>query len=221
MISIVIQIHTQTNEWTVYSMCLSKTYQSFFFHLMLGKVYTYFCMKLLLWACSSKSLWFCLLVIVILLVLRRRYQKESVALGKMSGEIHEQLVTYDEEGGGEMDTNGYDVSILTSARHDASLLPGPGLYAMVNKPQACKGDMAAMIEVKKDEADHDRDGYPYDTLHIYGYEGPGSLAGSLSSLGSSSSGDSLDYDFLNEWGPRFRTLAELYGVDCYPGDYPY
>lgn len=27
---------------------------------------------------------------------------------KNSGEIHEQLVTYDEEGGGEMDTNGYD-----------------------------------------------------------------------------------------------------------------
>lgn len=26
---------------------------------------------------------------------------------KNSGEIHEQLVTYDEEGGGEMDTNGY------------------------------------------------------------------------------------------------------------------
>ncbi|XP_031424603.1 cadherin-5 [Clupea harengus] len=163
-----------------------------------------------------------ILVIVILLVLRRRYQKDSlVAMGKSSGEIHEQLVTYDEEGGGEMDTNGYDVSILTSARHDATLLPGPGLYAMVKKPQACKGDMAAMIEVKKDEADHDRDGIPYDTLHIYGYEGPGSLAGSLSSLGSSSSGDSMDYDFLNDWGPRFRTLAELYGVDCYPGDCPY
>ncbi|XP_062405320.1 cadherin-5 [Sardina pilchardus] len=163
-----------------------------------------------------------ILVIVILLVLRQRYRKDTlVTMGKMSGEIHEQLVTYDEEGGGEMDTNGYDVSILTSARHDGSLLPGPGLYAMVKKPQACKGDMAAMIEVKKDEADHDRDGIPYDTLHIYGYEGPGSLAGSLSSLGSSSSGDSLDYDFLNDWGPRFRTLAELYGVDCYPGDCPY
>ncbi|XP_076142763.1 cadherin-5 [Alosa pseudoharengus] len=163
-----------------------------------------------------------ILVIVILLVLRQRYRKDSlVTMGKMSGEIHEQLVTYDEEGGGEMDTNGYDVSILTSARHDGSLLPGPGLYAMVKKPQACKGDMAAMIEVKKDEADHDRDGIPYDTLHIYGYEGPGSLAGSLSSLGSSSSGDSLDYDFLNDWGPRFQPLAELYGVDCYPGDCPY
>ncbi|XP_077085394.1 cadherin-5 [Siphateles boraxobius] len=155
-----------------------------------------------------------ILVIVILIVLRRRYQKD-VLVTKSSGEIHEQLVRYDEEGGGEMDTNGYDVSILTSACHDSSFRPGagPSIYAIVKKPPACKGDMAMMIEVKKDEADHDRDGIPYDTLHIYGYEGSESLAGSLSSLDSSSSGSNLDYDFLNEWGPRFRTLAQLYGVD--------
>lgn len=97
--------------------------------------------------------------------------------------------------------------------------PHLSLYAMVQKPPhhpqptACKGDMAVMIEMKKDEADHDRDGFPYDTLHIYGYEGPESLAGSLSSLESSSTGSNLDYDFLSDWGPRFRTLAELYGVD--------
>ncbi|XP_056147578.1 cadherin-5 isoform X2 [Lampris incognitus] len=170
-----------------------------------------------------------ILVIVILIVLRKRYKKETLAGMKNSGEIHEQLVTYDEEGGGEMDTNGYDVSILTSARHDGSILqpPHPSLYAMVQKPhhhappQACKGDMAVMIEVKKDEADHDRDGFPYDTLHIYGYEGPESLAGSLSSLDSSSTGSSLDYDFLSEWGPRFRTLAELYGVDGSDSHSPY
>ncbi|XP_067466795.1 cadherin-5 [Thunnus thynnus] len=164
-----------------------------------------------------------ILVIVILFVMRKRYQKDSLASMKNSGEIHEQLVTYDEEGGGEMDTNGYDVSILTSACHDGSLLrhpdrhPHPSLYAMVQKPPhqptACKGDMAVMIEVKKGEADHDRDGFPYDTLHIYGYEGPESLAGSLSSLESSSTGSNLDYDFLNDWGPRFKPLAELYGVD--------
>lgn len=172
-----------------------------------------------------------ILVIVILFVMRKRYQKDSLVGLKNNGEIHEQLVTYDEEGGGEMDTNGYDVSILSSACHDGSLLrhpdphlhPHPSLYAMVQKPlplhlqappTACKGDMAVMIEVKKDEADQDGDGGPYDTLHIYGYEGPESLAGTLSSVGSSSTGSDLDYDFLSDWGPRFRTLAELYGVDA-------
>ncbi|KPP68081.1 cadherin-5-like [Scleropages formosus] len=161
-------------------------------------------------------------VIVILIVLRKRYQKEAlVTLGKNSGEIHEQLVTYDEEGGGEMDTNGYDVSVLTSARNDGSFVPIPAMYAVVKKPTAARGDMAAMIDVKKDEADHDRDGYPYDTLHIYGYEGPESLAGSLSSLETSSDDSNLDYDFLNDWGPRFKTLAQLYGVDSLDDGYLY
>ncbi|CAL8254545.1 unnamed protein product [Lota lota] len=192
-----------------------------------------------------------ILVIVILVVLRRRFQKESLASMKQSGDIHEQLVAYDEEGGGEMDTNGYDVSILTSARHDGSLLLHPdhglhpSLYARVQKqlhqqqlppprhllpPQpplaaACKGDMAVMIEAKKEEADGDGDGGPYDSLHVYGYEGgPGSLAGSLSSLESSCSSagsGSPEYDFLSDWGPRFRTLAELYGVDEPEGYLPY
>ncbi|XP_076856645.1 cadherin-5 [Brachyhypopomus gauderio] len=165
-----------------------------------------------------------ILVIVILFALRKGYQKEAlVGLGKSSGEIHEQLVSYDEEGGGEMDTNGYDVSILTSARQDSSARPTSGTttYARVNKPSACTGDMAIMIEVKKDEADHDRDGIPYDTLHIFGYEGPESLAGSLSSLESSSSRFSVDYDVLNDWGPRFRTLAQLYGVDNSDSDSSY
>uniref|UniRef100_A0A2K5XXD8 Cadherin-5 n=1 Tax=Mandrillus leucophaeus TaxID=9568 RepID=A0A2K5XXD8_MANLE len=76
-----------------------------------------------------------------------------------------------------------------------------------------EGEMAAMIEVKKDEADHDGDGPPYDTLHIYGYEGSESIAESLSSLGTDSSDSDVDYDFLNDWGPRFKMLAELYGSD--------
>ncbi|XP_066510536.1 cadherin-5 [Hoplias malabaricus] len=161
-----------------------------------------------------------MLVIVILFALRKHYQKETlVALGKSSGEIHEQLVTYDEEGGGEMDTNGYDVSILSSACLRPA--PGPPVYAVAKKPSACKGDMAMMIEVKKDEADHDRDGIPYDTLHIYGYEGTESLAGSLSSLDSSSIGSNVDYDFLSDWGPRFRTLAQLYGADVSDSDSSY
>ncbi|XP_054874408.1 cadherin-5 [Amphiprion ocellaris] len=167
-----------------------------------------------------------ILVIVILFVMRKRYQKDSLSNMKNSGEIHEQLVTYDEEGGGEMDTNGYDVSILSSACNDGSLLrhqnQNQRLYALVQKPSqqpACKGDMAAMIEVKKDEADHDRDCFPYDTLHIYGYEGPESLAGSLSSLDGSSTASNLDYDFLSDWGPRFRSLAELYGAEEGPDFY--
>ncbi|KAJ8249413.1 hypothetical protein GJAV_G00234530 [Gymnothorax javanicus] len=157
-----------------------------------------------------------ILAFMILVVLGRRWQEDALSsLGKTCGDVHEQLVAYDEEGGGEMDTNGYDVALLTSARSQGFPQPGPAFYTPVMRPLADRGQVAAMIEAKKNAADGDRDGGPYDTLHIYGYEGRGSLSSSLSSLNTTSSCDSSqNYRFLNDWGPSFHALAELYCTDC-------
>lgn len=61
-----------------------------------------------------------------------------------------------------------------------------------------------------DVADNDPNVPPFDTALIYDYEGTGSLAGSLSSLASSGSDEDQDYDYLNNWGPRFKKLANMY-----------
>ncbi|KAM6430181.1 cadherin-5 [Liasis olivaceus] len=160
---------------------------------------------------------------VLLIVWRKGHKKDLSVLRKNEEEIHEQLVAYDEEGGGEMDTTSYDVSVLNSVRQRGLTSPRMTMEASpCNYPQVQEilknglsgiGEMGIMIEMKKNEADNDGDLLPYDTLHIFGYEGAESIAESLSSLGSGSSDLDIDYDFLNDWGPRFKMLTELYGLE--------
>lgn len=62
------------------------------------------------------------------------------------------------------------------------------------------------------DADGDPSAPPHDAVMEFCFEGDGSDAGSLSSLNTSTSGNSQDYDYLNEWGPKFSRLADMYGA---------
>merc|ERR1712150_342355 len=44
-----------------------------------------------------------------------------------------------------------------------------------------------------------------------GYEGDGNSGGSVSSLNSGTSDADLEFDYLHNFGPRFKKLADMYG----------
>ena len=71
--------------------------------------------------------------------------------------------------------------------------------------------MGSFITDRLQDADDDQGAPPYDSVMDFAYEGEGSDAGSLSSLNTSSSGHDHEYDYLNDWGPKFSKLADMYG----------
>lgn len=128
-------------------------------------------------------------------------------------DIRENIVRYDDEGGGEEDTEAFDMFAL---RHLHKTRPKqPRLFVKTPEHITEKKLFQDFIRDQLQEADQDLTAPPYDSLQTYAFEGSGSTVESLSSLNSFDSLNSLEseqnYDFLREWGPRFRKLAELYG----------
>ena len=71
-------------------------------------------------------------------------------------------------------------------------------------------DVGKFIVGRLGDADLDPSAPPYDSVREYEDEGEGSLAGSLSSIQTSSSGGDAGMDYLITYGAPFRRLADLY-----------
>jgi len=80
-------------------------------------------------------------------------------------------------------------------------------------------EVGGFINDRLQEADGDPAAPPHDNVMEFAFEGGDSDAGSLSSLNTSSSGGGIDqdYDYLNDWGPKFSKLADMYGL-TFEGD---
>ncbi|KAG7315016.1 hypothetical protein KOW79_021104 [Hemibagrus wyckioides] len=159
-----------------------------------------------------------LLAIVVLFVALRRQKKEPLIVFEEE-DIRENIITYDDEGGGEEDTEAFDIATLQNPDGINGFLPRkdikPELSYSVRaglRPGGNGVDVDEFIKTRVCDADNDPTAPPYDSIQVYGYEGRGSIAGSLSSLESVTTDSDLDYDYLQNWGPRFKKLADLYGT---------
>ncbi|KAM9416464.1 cadherin-20-like isoform 1-T3 [Salvelinus alpinus] len=169
------------------------------------------------------------MLVMILLMLSLRSHRKKPYLHDEEDNVHENIVRYDDEGGGEEDTEAFDIAAMWNP-HEAHLV-GKQRQDMLPEieslsryvPLACVGwpgsvcvggdsNVQGYVLSKLLEADLDPCAPPYDSLQTYAYEGEGSVAESLSSLQSVCSNTDHEYDYLNDWGPRFKKLAEMYGV---------
>ncbi|KAM6224382.1 cadherin-10 [Rhynchocyon petersi] len=156
-----------------------------------------------------------LVIVVLFAALKRQRKKEPLILSKE--DIRDNIVSYNDEGGGEEDTQAFDIGTLRNPagmeekklRRD--IIPET-LFIPRRTPTAPDNtDVRDFINERLKEHDLDPTAPPYDSLATYAYEGNDSVAESLSSLESGTTEGDQNYDYLREWGPRFNKLAEMYG----------
>uniref|UniRef100_A0A8C5HBK8 Cadherin-6-like n=1 Tax=Gouania willdenowi TaxID=441366 RepID=A0A8C5HBK8_GOUWI len=163
-----------------------------------------------------------LMLVVLFTALRRHRKQEPLIISKE--DVRDNVVSYNDEGGGEEDTQAFDIGALrhpdTAALDEASnqrrdIVPSDTLLFPLHRRVApgLLPDVLEFIHQRVLENDSNPTAPPYDSLATYAYEGGGSVAESLSSLGSTSSEAEQHYHYLSEWGPRFRRLADLYGAE--------
>uniref|UniRef100_A0A674CE04 Cadherin 7a n=1 Tax=Salmo trutta TaxID=8032 RepID=A0A674CE04_SALTR len=159
-----------------------------------------------------------LLVLVLLIVTMRRRKKEPLILDE-ERDVRENIVRYDDEGGGEEDTEAFDMVTLrnlkvvreSGGKTRRDVTPEVPTLFLSSRPPPDNGIFRDFIWDRLKETDVDPSAPPYDSLQTYAFEGSGSAAESLSSMDSLSTDSEQNYDYLSDWGPRFKKLADLYG----------
>lgn len=166
-------------------------------------------------------------VLALLILTLRRHHKSHLS-SDVDEDMRDNVIKYNDEGGGEQDTEAYDMSALRSLYDFGELKGGDPGGGSASPPQAASSSerhslprgpsspepdfsmFRDFISRKVALADADLSVPPYDAFQTYAFEGAGSPAASLSSLHSCSTGSEQDFAFLRAWGPRFRPLAALY-----------
>ncbi|XP_045482485.1 DE-cadherin [Harmonia axyridis] len=147
------------------------------------------------------------LFIVLLLAVVVYRRKQDNCNEKDIDDTRATIINYEDEGGGESD-----------ASFDLSVLRPTNLYEKQPikenfQSQEVLAALPAFLDNKKDNCDKDPNNLPYDDVRHYAYEGDGNSTRSLSSLASCTDDGDLKFNYLSNFGPRFRKLADMYGND--------
>ncbi|XP_071615837.1 cadherin-22 isoform X1 [Heliangelus exortis] len=170
-----------------------------------------------------------ILVVLVLLILTLKRHHKSHLTSEDDEDMRDNVIKYNDEGGGEQDTEAYDMSALRSLYDFSEIKGGDGggglgegglsinpasklhtLPQWVQSPDLDFSMFRDYICKKVELADEDLSVPPYDSFQTYAFEGSDSPVPSLSSINTWSSSSEQDFSFLGGWGPRFRQLAALY-----------
>uniref|UniRef100_A0A8D0FC65 Cadherin-22 n=1 Tax=Strix occidentalis caurina TaxID=311401 RepID=A0A8D0FC65_STROC len=152
-----------------------------------------------------------ILVVLILLILTLKRHHKSHLTSEDDEDMRDNVIKYNDEGGGEQDTEAYDMSALRKGGLGGN--PASELRALPQWVQSPDLDFSVFRDYicrKVEQADEDLSVPPYDSFQTYAFEGSDSPVPSLSSINTWSSASEQDFSYLGGWGPRFRQLAALY-----------
>ncbi|XP_007486899.1 cadherin-12 isoform X2 [Monodelphis domestica] len=156
-------------------------------------------------------------IVVLYVALRRQKKKDTLMTSKE--DIRDNVIHYDDEGGGEEDTQAFDIGALRNPKviednkMRRDIKPDTLCLPRQRPPVEDNTDIRDFIHQRLQENDGDPTAPPYDSLATYAYEGNGSVAESLSSIDSGTTEADQDYDYLTDWGPRFKILADMFGEE--------
>ncbi|XP_073810833.1 cadherin-22 [Danio rerio] len=163
-----------------------------------------------------------ILIVLVLLILTLKRHRKGQRMSEDEEDMRDNVIKYNDEGGGEQDTQAYDMSALRSLYDFPEVKnsdSGPDLRSVPQWIQnRVMGDggpadfslFKGYIRKKVEQADADLSVPPYDSFQTYAFEGSSSPALSLSSIRTLSTTSEQDFSYLSDWGPRFRQLAGYY-----------
>ncbi|XP_037038290.1 neural-cadherin isoform X5 [Bradysia coprophila] len=158
-----------------------------------------------------------LILLVLVFVVYNRRREAHIKYPGPDDDVRENIINYDDEGGGEDDMTAFDITPLQipigGPMPELSQCKMPIMYPVMTMGPGQEPNVGMFIDEHKKRADSDPNAPPFDDLRNYAYEGGGSTAGSLSSLASGTDDEDHEYDYLGAWGPRFDKLDKMYGPE--------